>query len=194
MIRALEAEGSESQLGMGGDARLARAAIHDREAFVTLYDRYCGPVVRYVAAQTGSEQVEDLVSVTFTRALSRIHTFRPERGTFAAWLFTIARHAVADHYRERARTTPLQSIPAALASAPNPEAAALAREDGAQVLAALGKLTPDQRDALALRYDADLPFAAVARALGKSEPAAKMLVQRGLQALRRHYQKDATDD
>jgi RNA polymerase sigma-70 factor (ECF subfamily) len=194
MRGALEAEGSESQLGMDDDARLAWVAIHDREAFVTLYDRYCGPVERYVAARTGSEQVEDLVSITFTRALSRIHTFRPGRGTFAAWLFTIARHAVADHYRERARLAPSDGIAAVPASTPDPETVALAGEDRARIRAGFSKLTDGQRDALALRYAADLPFAAVARAMGKSEPAAKMLVQRGLQALRCHYQKDANDD
>jgi RNA polymerase sigma-70 factor (ECF subfamily) len=85
------------------DATMARSAARDRQAFVALYDRYVGSIERYVAARTGSSDVEDLVSVTFTRALARIHTYRPERGSFAAWLFTIARNAVVDHYRERAR-------------------------------------------------------------------------------------------
>jgi|SRR5947209_704738 len=194
MLGAIEAQSRESHLGMDEDARLARAAVQDRQAFVALYDRYAGPVERYVAARTGSSQVEDLVSITFTRALARIHTFRADRGTFAAWLFTIARHAVADHYRERVRSAPMGDVAPIPAQTPGPEALVMAGEERRQVQAALAELTADQRDALALRYAADLPFAAVALALGKSEPAAKMLVQRGLQALRRRYEKDLNDD
>lgn len=176
------------------DAALARAARADRQAFLTLYDRYVGAVERYIAARTGSSQVDDLVSVTFTRALAGIHTFRPERGTFTAWLFTIARHAVADHYRQSVHSARLDDPAQLAAGALGPEALAVAEEERQCVRNALRELTPDQRDALALRYAAELPFAAVARALGKSEPAAKMLVQRGLQALRRQYEKDASHD
>ena len=63
--------------------------------------------------------------------------------------------------------------------------AVVARQDGHvrrdDALAATG---PDQRDALALRYGSGLRFAEVGRSLARSESAAKMLVQRGLAALR----------
>ncbi|MGI8969056.1 MAG: RNA polymerase sigma factor, partial [Chloroflexota bacterium] len=75
-----------------------------------------------------------------------------------------------------------------------PEAAAVANEDAQRMRAALEALTPDQRDALALRYAGDLPFAAVAQILGKSKPATKMLVQRGLRALRRYYEREQAHD
>jgi RNA polymerase sigma-70 factor, ECF subfamily len=176
------------------DATLARSAARDRQDFVALYDRYVGSIERYVAARTGSSDVEDLVSVTFTRALARIQTYRSERGSFAAWLFTIARNAVVDHYRERARVAPLEASEPVFASQTGPETATLAQEEAEWIRAALDTLTADQRDALALRYAGGLSFAAVAQTLGKSEPAAKMLVQRGLQALRRTAEKDHSHD
>jgi RNA polymerase sigma-70 factor (ECF subfamily) len=175
------------------DADLARAAARDRQAFLALYDRYVGRIERYVAARIGSSEVEDLVSVTFTRALARIDTYRPDRGTFAAWLFTIARNAVVDRQRESAHSVSLDPADEIAGQQPDPEAWALVNEERRTVRVALEHLTPEQRDALALRYAADLPFAAVAQALGKSEPATKMLVQRGLQALRRQIERDNND-
>lgn len=175
------------------DAELARAAAGDHQAFIALYDRYVHSIERYVAARTGSSDVEDVVSATFTRALNRIDSFRPDRGSFAAWLFAIARNAAIDQYRDGYRSVPFQPTFEIASRAPGPEAVALTNERGREVRAALKELTIDQQDALALRYAADLPFAAVAQALDKSEPATKMLVQRGLHSLRREFERDEDD-
>jgi RNA polymerase sigma-70 factor (ECF subfamily) len=161
------------------------AASRDRAAFLELYDRYVARIERYVAARTSSTEVEDLVSVTFERALTRRASFKPGKGTYAGWLFAIARNTVADSYRARNRATKRMVAPSEEDLAPDPEQAVLVREDRARVRAALEDLTEDQRDALALRFAAELPFSEIGRALGKSEPAAKMLVQRGLKSMRR---------
>lgn len=166
------------------DDALAVAARTDREAFLVLYDRYVPRIERYVAARTGSAEVEDTVSAIFLKALSRIRTFHPARGAFGPWLFAIARTTVVDGYRARHGTGQEADLSWLVDPSPGPESAALGAETGAAIHAALATLTRQQRDALALRYAADLPFAEVARALHRSEPAAKMLVQRGLHALR----------
>lgn len=172
------------------DTVLAQRATSDRDSFLQLYDRYVGSVERYVAARVASSNVEDLVSTIFTRALARIYTFQPDRGSFAAWLFTIARNAIVDHWRDQSRSVALGLAAEPSTGDPSPETFTIAAEEAHQVRAALEELTRDQRDALALRYAAGLSFSDVARTLGKSEPAAKMLVQRGLQALRRHFERD----
>lgn len=168
------------------DDALAAAARTDREAFLVLYDRYVARIERYVAARTGSAEVEDTVSAIFLKALGRIRTFHPARGAFGPWLFAIARTTVVDGYRTRRGTSQEADLSWLVDPSPGPEAAALGAETRAAIHAALATLTRQQCDALALRYAADLPFAEVARALHRSEPAAKMLVQRGLHTLR-HY-------
>src|SRR5947209_3157093 len=83
-----------------GDEELARAAGAGRQAFLVLYERYVQRVQRYVFSQvTHATEVEDLVSTIFFRALTKINTFQPERGSFSVWLFAIARHAIHDHRR-----------------------------------------------------------------------------------------------
>lgn len=166
------------------DEVLAAAVQNDREAFLTLYDRYVSRVERYIAGRTHSADVEDIVSTTFLRALTGIGSYRADRGTFVAWLFTIARNAVTDRYRT-SQDGSAEDPDWTPDAAPGPESQVLAREEQHAVHLALQSLTPDQRDALALRYFAELPFADIAHALGKSKPATKMLVRRGLDALHR---------
>lgn len=172
------------------DDALAVAARTDREAFLVLYDRYVPRIERYVAARTGSAEVEDTVSAIFLKALARIRAFHPERGAFGPWLFAIARTTVVDGYRARRGTGQEMDLSWLVEPSPGPEAAALSTEARVAIHAALATLTREQRDALALRYAADLPFAEVARTLHRSEPAAKMLVQRGLHALRRYLEEN----
>ena len=172
------------------DDALAVAARTDREAFLVLYDRYVPRIERYVAARTGSAEVEDTVSAIFLKALSRIRTFHPARGAFGPWLFAIARTTVVDGYRAGRGASQEADLSWLVEPSPGPEAAALSAETRRTIHAALATLTRQQRDALALRYAADLPFAEVAHALYKTEPAAKMLVQRGLHALRRYLEEN----
>lgn len=172
------------------DDALAVAARTDREAFLVLYDRYVPRIERYVAARTGSAEVEDTVSAIFLKALARIRTFHPARGAFGPWLFAIARTTVVDGYRAGRGASQEADLSWLVEPSPGPEAAALSAETRRTIHAALATLTRQQRDALALRYAADLPFAEVAHALYKTEPAAKMLVQRGLHALRRYLEEN----
>lgn len=185
--------GQEHQPDAGEDeAAQAIAARAYPEAFLLLYDRYFQRVERYVLARTWSLDAEDLVSAIFMRALEKIHSFRPERGTFASWLFGIARNIVHDHYRRRSRLWfgapgPIETV---VEPRSGPEELALHGEQMEDVRRALLTLTDDQREALVLRYMAELKYAEVARVLGKSEVAARKLVQRGLEGLRQQLTKE----
>lgn len=165
---------------------LAVAARESGEAFLSLYDRYVHHVGRYVLSRVNSvEAAEDVTSAVFLQALSGIHTFDPDRGTFAAWLFGIARRAVAAHFRTWSGID-LGDVPDVVDTlAVDPHEGAVRGERCAAMSAALLTLTAAQREALALHYLADLPFSDVGLMMGRSEAAAKMLVQRALENLRR---------
>jgi RNA polymerase sigma-70 factor (ECF subfamily) len=179
----------DDQLDHEHDAVLARAAQHgDQEAFIRLYDRYYHRIVGYVRSRvTSGSEVEDLVSTAFMHALTNIHRYHPEKGQFSTWLFAIARNAVRNHHR-RERRPLLPALPRNPIA--DPQHIALSREAARQMQEAIAQLSRDQQDALALRYGADLPFADVAAVIGKSEGAAKMLVQRALGSLRQRLTEE----
>lgn len=177
------------------DEELARAAGAGRQSFLVLYERHVQRVQRYVFSQVShTSEVEDLVSTVFFRALTKIDTFQSQRGSFSAWLFAIARNAIHDHRRLTMgrRLIPLEAADDIPEPRAGPEELAVERERYDTVRRAFEVCTPEQRDALALRYLAELSFAEVAGALGKSEPAAKMLVRRGLDAIRDELEREGT--
>src|SRR5687767_8742734 len=60
-------------------------------ALRALYDRYEGPVFRFLFRMTRDrEGAQDLMQETFTRAWTMARLFDPERGRFKSWLFTVA--------------------------------------------------------------------------------------------------------
>ncbi|GGW73610.1 RNA polymerase sigma factor [Streptomyces xantholiticus] len=78
---------------------LERAQAGDSDAFGLLYDTYCDAVYRYVHYRVGGRATaEDLTSDTFVRALLRLDTFTWQGRDFGAWLVTIARNLIADHF------------------------------------------------------------------------------------------------
>ncbi len=86
------------------DAELAVAACRDPAAFEQLYLRYADRIFRFVVGQTGSTSLaEDIAGETMIAAFENLHRFDPDLGSFAAWLFTIARRRTVDEQRRLAR-------------------------------------------------------------------------------------------
>ncbi|MDX9830839.1 MAG: RNA polymerase sigma factor [Anaerolineae bacterium] len=175
------------------DCSLARAARTDRAAFDLLYRRYVDRVYRYCYAHAGNRaDAEDLTAQTFVAALESLGRYRG-RGPFAAWLFSIARHKCADHYRRQyaSRSEPLSAVHSDPASLPaGPEEVVYRNDLLACIEGALPHLSPDRREAIMLRFWGGLSIRAVAAAMGRSESAAKMLVWRAVAELRRRCLDD----
>ena len=179
---------------LDADGALVQAARTDPHAFGTLYDRYVDVVYRYLYRQTGaSEAAEDLTSLTFMRALAGLKHFQASR-PFAPWLFRIAHNALVDYRRTSTRTVRLtEEIESALTERADPGADRTTEEATDFLQFTIG-LPDDQRDALALRFVADLSTEQTAAALGRSAGAAKMLVARGIATLRARVARDAKEE
>jgi RNA polymerase sigma-70 factor (ECF subfamily) len=166
------------------DEMLARQVRRDPEAFVELYRRHVQRIYHFHLIRTSNvDDAHDLTSQTFMAALESIETYRGQ-GSFCGWLFGIASHKVADHYRGRRVDEPLEMAEALPDSDPSPSDVVAIRLQLVQVSEALRTLAPDQAEALTLRIFGELSAVEVGRMMGKSEAAVKMLVHRGLRKLR----------
>jgi RNA polymerase sigma-70 factor (ECF subfamily) len=162
------------------DLDMAQRAAGDPDAFTDLYHRYLPRIYRYHLARTGHvQEAEDLTAQTFLTALESIRSFRGQ-GSFSSWLFGIASHKLADHYRHSRIELPLEEAEQLHSPIPQPEEAALQRLEIARVARVLHLISPERAEALVLCLFGGLSMVEAAQVVGKSEAAVKMLVHRGL--------------
>ncbi|NJQ03792.1 ECF subfamily RNA polymerase sigma factor, BldN family [Streptomyces zingiberis] len=171
-----------------------RAQDGEAEAFGRLYDQYADTVYRYIYYRVGSRATaEDLTSETFLRALRRISTFTWQGRDFGAWLVTIARNLVADHFKSsrfRLEITTGEMLDANEVER-SPEDSVLESLSNATLLDAVRRLNPQQQECVTLRFLQGLSVAETARAMGKNEGAIKTLQYRAVRTLARLLPEDA---
>jgi RNA polymerase sigma-70 factor (ECF subfamily) len=126
-----------------------------------------------------ADAVDDILQEVFLKAYTGLHAVKSP-GSVAAWLYRIAAHAVADHYRAR---RPVETLPEQMA-APAPERDAIA-ELAACLQPLIDRLPATYRTALVMSEIDGLPQREVADRLGLSLSGAKSRVQRGREHLRR---------
>jgi RNA polymerase sigma-70 factor, ECF subfamily len=163
-----------------------RAQSGDTEAFGLLYDEYGSAVYRYIYARVSSVALaEDLTSETFLRALRALDSFRWQGRDFGAWLVTIARNLITDHFKSgRVRLeSPTGEIETHDSTTHSPEIDVLAAVTADVVRRAVGELPDEQRDCLTMRFFAGMSIAETAKALDKSEGAVKQLQLRAVRQL-----------
>jgi RNA polymerase sigma-70 factor, ECF subfamily len=164
-----------------------------REAtFERLYAEHAAPVFNFFLYRTGNRGVaEDLTADTFERVLRTRRPFDPRRGSETGWLYSIALNRLRDHLRRReVESRSLmhagQEIEAyefdRRGQAGERELEAV--ETRQTVLDALEVLSYEEREAVALRYGADLTLAEAARVLGEPRTTIEGRVYRSLSKLR----------
>jgi RNA polymerase sigma-70 factor (ECF subfamily) len=163
---------------------LARSG--DCDAFGLLYDHYNGTVFRFLYYRVGSHSLaEDLTSETFFRALRSMSGFKWQGRDFGAWLITIARNLVADHFK--AGRTRLETATDDLSdhdtATPGPEDDVLASLTNEVLLRALRELAPEQQECLVLRFLQGMSIAETAKILQRSDGAVKQLQLRAIRNL-----------
>lgn len=100
-----------------------------------------------------------------------------------AYLYSVCRHVIADHYRSHKETVSLESLMAAgvdFGETMDTEKKLMVE----QVLKHIGDLPEDQCEVILMQYVQDLDNKTIAQVLGKTESAVKSLAHRGIETLR----------
>jgi RNA polymerase sigma-70 factor (ECF subfamily) len=162
---------------------LAVRARVDRASFGVLYDRYVDRIYAYCYRRLQTrEAAEDATSDTFLKAIAAIGKYRPEAGSFRAWLFTIAHRVVIDAWRGARPHAPLDGIGDIPEAGAGPEHLALAREASRDLYALVALLPDDQANVVQLRL-AGLTDREIGEALGRSHGAIRIAQHRAIKRL-----------
>jgi RNA polymerase sigma-70 factor (ECF subfamily) len=176
-------------------ADLAPGAKADLDrAFETFYRDHLRDVYSYAYYRVGNHHdAEDLTEQAFLQAYRHFERARRESDgrPLRPWVIRIAHNLASNYYRDRARRpqTPLENADP-IAARHDTEAIAAGREELRQVMEKLDCLPDDRRDALIMRFALGMDNREIARALGRSDGATKVLIHRAIKQL----QEEMSDD
>ena len=141
--------------------------------FECFYAQHRDEVFGLLVRRLGRQRAEDAFQETFLRALRAYPALR-NADHLRAWVLTIARNVSVDAFRREKPQVELE------------EPVDLPRRPAyAEIEHLTGALPPTERAAVVLRYAYDLPYEAIAAALGSSEDAARQAASTGVRRLRK---------
>lgn len=151
--------------------------------FERLFEEHAQPLFGFLAYRTGDRTLaEDLLADTFERALRARGRFDRRRASEKTWLYTIALNLLRDQVRRRAsEARALERLPHEGHDAPDPLAGVEHRDE---VQRAMGILSDEEREAIALRFGGDLTVPEIAKLLDEPLPRVEGRVYRALRKLR----------
>lgn len=166
-------------------ALLVRARQFDEDALAEVYDRFSPALYAYALRLTGDANTADeCVAEVFSRFLVALRHGKGPGEYLKAYLYRMAHNWITDLYRRARPETALDpELRAGEAEEPHRVAAQILEQE--TLRAALGLLTPEQRQVIALKYLEELDNAEIAEALQKPVGAVKALQHRALASLRR---------
>jgi len=175
---------SEQAVRDRGGAEQSPAAAEAR--FASLVREHHEQLFGFIYRFTRNRQdADDLTQDTFVKAFKNFHRY-DERYAFAAWLYTIGRRTVYNHYRSKKRVEVLEETEF-VDSSDTPDEQAEAEDRKASVWESVKRLKGPYREVLTLKYREDLSVREIAKVLNKSETNVKILLFRARNQLEKIY-------
>jgi RNA polymerase sigma-70 factor (ECF subfamily) len=184
------------------DSPIQEALAGSREALERVYERSAPRLLAFIRLRMGRTlrakmESRDILQATLMKSFQRLDDFKgSDTQSLGAWLARIAEREIADrvdfHLRQRrdaAREEPLdvEATEATGAAVPAPVRSALTQaildEKARHLEAAMDSLSDAHREIILLRKFEELSFPEIARRLGKSGDACRMLLARAMVAL-----------
>jgi RNA polymerase sigma-70 factor (ECF subfamily) len=156
--------------------------------FSELYRRHLRDVYSYAYYRVGNHHdAEDLTEQTFLQAYRHFErALRESNGRpLRPWLIRIAHNLAANLYRDRSRrpASSLEDSTAEIASSHTTEQLVEGREQLSRVLDGVDQLAEDRRAAVIMRFALGMDNREIARAMGRTDGATKVLIHRAVKQL-----------
>jgi RNA polymerase sigma factor (sigma-70 family) len=169
---------------------LARSRRGDAAAFGELVRRHQRAALRLAAVIGGStEEAKDIVQDAFVRVHANLDSYRGS-GSVRSWMLRVVANDAKNHVRSRVRRLRRDDRHARLdvSSAEGADAAAQRTWEHEALVAALQRLSGDDRDVLGSRFVAELTEAETAEVLGIALGTVKSRTSRALGRLQHEFE------
>jgi RNA polymerase sigma-70 factor (ECF subfamily) len=151
--------------------------------FERLYAAHAEALLGFLVYRTGDRSLaEDVVADTFERVLRTRFRFDPRKSSEKTWIYTIAMNVVRDQARRASTET--RALERVAEPVPARRGPLDDVEDRDELKRALDALSPEEREAVALRFGGDLTIPEVAKVVGASQSTVHGRVYRALEKMR----------
>ena len=168
------------------------------DEFSALYEAHLKDVYSYAYYRVGNHHdAEDLTTQTFLQAYR--HFERAQRESdgrpLRPWLIRIAHNLAANHFRNRSRRPQTTIDDTTMLSALHTtEDLVEGRDELKRILDGVEQLSGDRREALIMRFALGMDNREIARALGRTDGATKVLLHRAVKQLEGIVRGDEKQD
>lgn len=161
----------------------------DPLALTQVYNRFHTPLFKYISFRVDNVQLaEDLTSDVFSALIETLKKDKPPL-KMEAWLFGVARNLLKTHYRKKSRWKFSFLTEVLVDSAESLDTQLTDKMNVSQLQKQLHTLNEQQQHVLGLRFGYGMSIKEVAKQMGKSEGAVKMLQARALASLSKRWQE-----
>lgn len=160
----------------------------DAMNLVMIYEEYAERVYRYMRYRIQNDQdAEDLTSAVFERVMKNASRFDARKGSFEAWLFTVARNQLRDHARRIKRRQIFVSVQMEDQPSPDssPDRALVESERFEALKRALTCLSERELTIVSLKYAGELRNVDIAKVMRLSEKNIGVILCRAMKKLRK---------
>lgn len=156
--------------------------FQDAAAYGELYDEFYERIHRYITFKIPHfEDVDELTSEVFLRGWEYATASKVDN--FNALLYRMARNLIADYYRSKKVTGPLEEAENIPQQGRSLEETVMIKEEFRHIMQKLGKLKEEYREVLTMRYLDDLSVSEIAEALEKTPNTVRVTLHRAKKAL-----------
>lgn len=171
------------------DIDIIKRAKLNPQVFQEIYIKYADKIYNYFWYRIGHQKdvAEDLMQETFIRAFSHLPKFQIRGYSYLTYLTTIAHNILVNYYRGH-KLIPLEEVgdvPVEITETVN------RKLEAEKLWKAIQNLSVLERDVILMRYQKEMPIKEIAKIMGKTENAIKLLLSRTRKKLSQHpYIKD----
>ncbi|MDV2988869.1 MAG: RNA polymerase sigma factor [Dehalogenimonas sp.] len=167
-------------------ADIDSAVKGDTAAFGRLFDMYVDDIYKHVYYRVGSAQdAQDISQQVFINAFKAISRFRNTNTPFLGWLMRIAHNLIVDYYRSKKPQSNLDPELDIRDEAEDPTKISERHAIQSLLQKTILKLPEAQQQVILFHFIEGFDYPLIAKMIGKSEGAVRVLQHRGLSSLRR---------
>jgi RNA polymerase sigma-70 factor (ECF subfamily) len=187
---ALDWNGSSNSL-LQEEAKYIAAALQDLKHFEPLYKRYYSNIYSFVNKRIDdSDNVKDITSLVFEKAMINLHQFKPQGYSFGSWLYRIASSECANFYRKSGKVIKVSIDSDQLIQlSADIEEATYDNFDKKRLLKALQGLNNMEMELLLLRYVEKMHYTELSTVFNTSENSLRVKMHRILDRLKSEFGK-----